>query len=103
MNTRNDWSESFAAGPRHPGEPVRLRIEEAGLSVGEAAAGLGCARETLSRLLNGKTGISANMALALEELGWGDAGRWMKMQADYELAGARRNRAAERWARARFA
>ena len=34
------------------------------------------------------------MALALEEIGWGTADHWMRMQASYELARARRNRAA---------
>ena len=58
---------------------------------------LGCERGTLSRLLNGKAGVSANMALALEEIGWGIADHWMRMQASYELAQARRERvAAER-------
>ena len=35
------------------------------------------------------------MALALEEIGWGTADHWMRMQASYELAQARRDRAAE--------
>ena len=34
--------------------------------------------------------MSANMALALEEIGWGTAEHWMRMQASYELAHARR-------------
>ncbi|MDE0096951.1 MAG: hypothetical protein F4Z52_04075 [Gammaproteobacteria bacterium] len=53
---------------------------------------LGCERGTLSRLLNGKAGVSANMALALEDIGWGTADHWMRMQASYELLQARRNR-----------
>ena len=43
--------------------------------------------------LNGKAGVSANMALALEDIGWGTANHWMRMQASYELAQARRDRA----------
>ena len=39
----------------------------------------------LSRLLNGKAGVSANMALALEDIGWGTAEHWMRMQASYDL------------------
>ena len=46
-----------------------------------------------SRLLNGKAGVSANMAVALEDIGWGTAEHWMRMQASYELAQARRDRA----------
>ena len=49
-----------------------------------AAVQLGCERGTLSRLLNGKAGVSANMALALEDIGWGTAEHWMRMQASYE-------------------
>ena len=48
----------------------------------------------LSRLLNGKAGVSANMALALEDIGWGTAEHWMRMQASYDLAQARRERTA---------
>ena len=60
----------------------------------ETAARLGCERGTLSRLLNGKAGVSANMALALEDIGWGTADHWMRMQASSELAQARREKAA---------
>ena len=52
-------------------------------------------------VLNGKAGVSANMALALEDIGWGTAEHWMRMQASYELAQARRDRTgAERRMRA---
>ena len=88
------------ANPPHLGELIRESMDEAGWNVTETAARLGCQRVTLSRLLNGKAGVSANMALALEELGWGTAEHWMRMQASYELAQARRVRAvAERRAR----
>ncbi len=54
---------------------------------------LAASMTTLSRLLNGKAGVSANMALAHEDVGWGTAEHWMRMQASYELAQARRGRA----------
>ena len=38
--------------------------------------------------------MSANMALALEDIGWGTAEHWMRMQASYELAQARREKIA---------
>ena len=57
------------------------------------AARLGCERGTLSRLLNGKADVSANMALVLEDIGWGTAEHWRRMQASYEFAQARRERA----------
>ena len=53
---------------------------------GDRTARLGCERGTLSRLLNGKAGVSANMALALEDDVWVTAEHWMRMQASYELA-----------------
>ena len=59
---------------------------------GGVAAGLHS--QALSRLLNGKAGISPVMALALEGIGWSNAGFWMRLQASYELAQARRDRAA---------
>ena len=80
--------------PPHLGELIRESMDDAGWNVSETAARLGCARGTLSRLLNGKAGVSANMALALEDISWGTADHWMRMQASFELAQARRNRAA---------
>ena len=67
-------------------------MDEVGWSVTETAERLGCERGTLSRLLNGRAGMSASMALALENIGWGTADHWMRMQAAYELAQARRER-----------
>ena len=78
--------------PPHLGELIRESMDEVGWNVTETAARLGCERGTLSRLLNGKAGVSANMAIALEALGWGTADHWMRMQASYELAQARRAR-----------
>ncbi|MCY3590767.1 MAG: HigA family addiction module antitoxin [Acidobacteria bacterium] len=74
--------------PPHVGELVRESMDEVGWNVTETALRLGCERGTLSRLLNGKSGVSANMALALEGIGWGTAVHWMRMQASYELAQA---------------
>ena len=78
--------------PPHVGGLIRESMDEVGWNVTETAAHLGCERGTLSRLLNGRAGISANMALSLEALGWGEADHWMRMQASYELAQARRAR-----------
>ena len=80
--------------PCHPGEILRDNLEAAELSVTDAARRLGCARQALSRLLNGKAGISPAMALALERMGWSDASFWMRLQAAYELAQERRRQAA---------
>ena len=69
-------------------------MDDVGWNVTETAERLGCERGTLARLLNGRAGVSAKMALALEDIGWGTADHWMWMQASYELAQARRDRAA---------
>ena len=79
--------------PCHRGEILRDNPEATELSVTAAASRLGCTRQALSpRLLNGKAGISPVMALALEWIGWSNAGLWMRLQSSYELAQARRGR-----------
>lgn len=79
--------------PPHLGELVRESMDQMGWNITETAARLDCDRVTLSRLLNGRAGVSANMALALEAIGWGTAEHWMRLQATYDLAQARRARA----------
>ena len=80
--------------PCHPGEILRDNLDAAELSVTDAASRLGCTRQALSRLLNGKAGISPAMAIALERLGWSNAAYWMRLQAAYDLAQERRRQAA---------
>lgn len=75
--------------PPHPGELLRDAIEAKGWTVSDAASRMGVARNTLSRVLNGRAGISPRLALALERLGWSDAGHWVRMQGSYDLAQAR--------------
>ena len=78
--------------PPHPGEMIRdiLDDEEVGWTVTECARRLGVARNTLSRLLHGRIGLSPKMALAMERIGWGNADHWMRIQAAYDLARTRR-------------
>ncbi len=80
--------------PCHPGEILRDNLAAAELSVTKAASRLGCTRQALSRLLNGKASVSPAMALALERIGWSNASFWMRLQAAYELAQERRRQAA---------
>lgn len=75
--------------PPHPGEIIRDAVRAEGWTVAEAAAHLGVTRNTLSRVTNGKAGVSPRMALALERIGWSDAGHWVRMQGAYDLARAR--------------
>ena len=82
---------SAMKNPPHPGETVRIEcIEASGLTVTEAARHLRCSRPTLSRVLNGRAAISPEMALAFERQGWSTADFWMRRQAAYDLAQARR-------------
>jgi len=73
--------------PVHPGEIVLHEcIEPLGLTITEAAKGLGVTRTTLSRLVNGKQGISADMAVRLSK-GFGSTPEtWLRMQMNYDLA-----------------
>ncbi len=76
--------------PPHPGRHVRVNcVEAAGLTVTEAAKMLCVNRNTLSNLLNEKGGISAEMAVRLEKVGWGSADSWMSLQMNYDLAKVR--------------
>jgi len=72
--------------PAHPGESLRDAMNAEEWTVTETAARLGCTRQTFSRLLNGRTGISPAMALALERIGWSNAAFWVRRQAHYDLA-----------------
>lgn len=77
--------------PPHPGSILKEDVlPELGLGVNEAARQLGVSRVTLSRVLNGRAAISAEMALRLEAwLSGPTADSWMRMQADYDLWQAR--------------
>ncbi|HWY82725.1 MAG TPA: HigA family addiction module antitoxin [Roseiarcus sp.] len=76
--------------PPHPGEIVREDcLIPAGLSVTEAALRLGVSRQSMSELINGRNGISADMALRLEKAGWSTALSWLRNQASYDLWQAR--------------
>ena len=72
--------------PAHPGESLRDALAAEGWTVTDAARKLGCSRQTFSRLLNGRGGISPAMALALERIGWSNATFWLRRQVQYDLA-----------------
>ena len=77
--------------PPHPGEVLRDGVlTGTGITVTEFAERLGVTRVTLSRVLNGKGGISADMALRLAAALGGSAESWLHMQADYDLAASER-------------
>lgn len=73
--------------PAHPGEVIReLCLEPAGLTVTKAAMGLGVSRKALSELLNGHSGISAEMAVRLSKAFGGSTESWLRQQMQYDLA-----------------
>jgi addiction module HigA family antidote len=63
-----------------------------GFSITDAAAALGVTRTTLSELVNGKRGISPEMAVRLSQVFGGSAENWLTQQAHYDLAHVRTNR-----------
>lgn len=70
----------------HPGETLKEMVfEPLGLSVTEAARRLAMSRVALSRVLNGKAGISPDLALRLEKAGVSTARFWVSLQANYDL------------------
>ena len=75
--------------PPHPGLSVRHDcLEPLGLSVTEAARKLGVSRKQLSAIVNGRSGISPEMAIRLDKAFGGGATTWYQMQAAYDLAQA---------------
>lgn len=76
--------------PVHPGSILKHDcLEPLNLTVTGAADWLGVGRPALSNVLNGKAGISPEMALRLEAAGWGTALGWTSMQGNYDLAQAK--------------
>ncbi len=72
--------------PPHPGEVIReLCIEPLGLTVTAVAKGLGVSRKALSELLNGRTGISTEMAVRLSKAFGGSPESWLQQQMQYDL------------------
>ena len=75
--------------PPHPGQAVRDScLKQKGLSVTEGARVLGVTRQALSNLINGKTGISPEMAIRLSKAFGKKPDIWICMQATYDLAQA---------------
>lgn len=73
----------------HPGELLREDVlVPLGIRVTDAAQRLGLARNTLSRIINGRSAISPDLAIRLELAGVGTARFWMALQANFELSEA---------------
>jgi len=73
--------------PPHPGLTIRHDcIEALGLSVTQAAKGLGVSRQALTNVLSGKSSISPKMAVRLEKAFGSTATAWVRLQANYDLS-----------------
>ena len=79
--------------PPHPGRLLAYYV--AGRSVTQVAAHLGITRPALSRILNGKAGISAEMALRISEAFDTDPNFWLRLQAQRDLWVASKKRRAK--------
>lgn len=72
--------------PPHPGENIRLScLEPLELSVTDGAKALGVSRQALSSLLNGRAGVSPEMAVRLSKVFGSSARHWLKLQMNYDL------------------
>ncbi len=78
--------------PAHPGEIIQEHMEGLGLTVSALAAHLKITRANLSRMIHGKTGVSAEMAVRLSEAFGTSPEVWIRLQANYDLAKAMRHR-----------
>jgi antitoxin HigA-1 len=72
--------------PCHPGELVRECLDGLTLNVTQGAAALRVTRTTLSRILNGKAGVSPEMAVRLSKAFGSTTGFWLRLQLNYDLA-----------------
>lgn len=80
--------------PPHPGEVLRsLCLEPLGLTVSDAARALGVSRKALSRIVNGRVGISPEMAVRLSLAFDTTAESWLNQQVQYDLWRAEKKRA----------
>ncbi len=78
--------------PPHPGRIVRQDcIEPLGLTITGAAKALGISRQALNNLVNGKAGISPEMAVRISKAFGGSPEMWLRLQANYDLAQVRHN------------
>jgi len=72
--------------PNHPGDIIRDCLDELGVNVTDGAKALGVTRSALSRLINRKAGVSAEIAVRLEKAIGSTAGFWLRLQLNYGLA-----------------
>ena len=79
--------------PPHPGIGIRDEINELGLTVANAANGLGVTRQQLYRVMKGDSSITPEMAVRLQKALGGTAEGWLRLQLNYDLAQVQRRAA----------
>lgn len=78
--------------PSHPGRVIRHAcLEHLGLTVTAAAKILGVSRQALNNVVNEKSGVSAEMAIRLAKAFGSTPDMWVRLQANYDLAEARKH------------
>ena len=77
--------------PPHPGRLVKENLDGLGLTVAQAAEGLGVTRQQLYKVINYQSAISPEMAVRLEKAIGSTAEAWLAMQAAYDLAQVRQH------------
>ena len=80
--------------PPHPGAGLKDDIAALGLTISEAAKGIGVTRQQLYRVISGECSITAEMAVRLEMAIGGSADAWLRMQMNYDLARIRARKSA---------
>ncbi|MCK4946556.1 MAG: HigA family addiction module antidote protein [Alphaproteobacteria bacterium] len=72
--------------PIHPGRIIKGCLDDLDLDITRAAKVLGVSRQTVSRVVNGKTTLSDEMAIRLAKAFGSTPEMWMRMQHSYDLA-----------------
>ena len=72
--------------PPHPGELIGDSLEEIGVSISDAAKGLGITRQQLHNIIAGRSVVTPEMAVRLEKALGSNADTWLRMQMSFDLA-----------------
>lgn len=75
--------------PAHPGLLVKECLDDLGLSVAEAASGIGVTRQQLHNVISGRSAVTPEMAVRFEKAFGSTADTWLRMQMNYDLAQVR--------------
>jgi addiction module HigA family antidote len=76
--------------PVHPGALAKANLDELNLSVAQAAKSIKITRQQLHNVVQGRSAVTPQMALRFEKAFGGSADMWLRMQAAYDLAQARK-------------